>query len=152
MEVRERRYSEAADHWDIYQAVEEEWLRQRCKLVIRQAPAVAEAALLDLELAVGQLQLRAMEFRYALGMRRPRLRIGMWEMIGVQITDSERWRLRSVSGMFRQLERNVEDALAALVRSPDYVELRRRQAHTWKTPEGQSLYRSYWSSLERLRK
>jgi hypothetical protein len=73
-------YGSALDQvaWRAYEAVEESWIRDRHALLVEQCPECAEAADIDLELKLAELQRRALQFQYV-SKHNPRLlQGGMW--------------------------------------------------------------------------
>jgi hypothetical protein len=136
--------------WRAYEAVEEAWIRDRHALLVEQCPESVDAAALDLELKLAELQRRALQFQY-LNKHNPRaLRGGMWQLAWIPLSDAELARIAGSSLAYRKQDEKVHQLTAALRQHERYEDFRRAQTRLWKTPEYHSVHRRYSGRLQEL--
>jgi hypothetical protein len=136
--------------WRAYEAVEEAWIRDRHALLLAQCPDCADAADLDLELKLAELQRRALQFEY-LSKHNPRqLRGGMWQLAWIPLKDAELARLATTMPAYRKQDEKVRRLTETLRHHEQYDEFHRAQTRLWKTPEYRSVHRRYSGRLQEL--
>jgi hypothetical protein len=145
-------YCSALDQgaWRAYEAVEEAWIRDRHALLVEQCPDCSDAAALDLELKLAELQRRALQFAY-LSKHNPRqLRGGMWQLSWIPLTDAELTRMAAADPAYRRQDEKVRKLTEALRQHEQYNDFHRAQTRLWKTPEYHSVHRRYSGRLQEL--
>lgn len=145
-------YCAALDHaaWRAYEAVEEAWIRDRHALLVEQCPDCSDAAALDLELKLAELQRRAMQFEY-LSKHNPRqLQGGMWQLTSIPLSDVELARVAAASPAYRKLDAQVRKLAEALRQHAQYEDFHRAQTRLWKTPDYHAVHRRYSGRLQEL--
>src|SRR4051794_27837726 len=75
--------------WRAYSAVEETWIRDRHALLVRQCAVCSEAAALDLELKLRELQRRSLQFSYLTRHRPEQLRGGIWQLCWLSLSPAD---------------------------------------------------------------
>jgi hypothetical protein len=136
--------------WRSFEAVEEAWIRDRHALLLDQCPECTEAAAIDLDLKLAELQRRGLQFQY-LARHSPReLRGGMWQLSWLPMSANEISKMMASTPAYRQQEEKIRRLADELRKSPDYVEFRRAQMRLWKTPEYRSVHRRYSGRLQEL--
>lgn len=145
-------YCSALDRsaWRAYEAVEEAWIRDRHALLVEQCPDCADAAAIDLELKLAELQRRALQFEYV-SKHNPRLlQGGMWQLASIPLSDAELGKMASASAMYRKQDALVRRLSDTLRQHPDYDNFHRAQTRLWKTPDYHSVHRKYSGRLQEL--
>jgi hypothetical protein len=136
--------------WRSYEAVEEAWIRDRHALLIEQCPECCDAAGIDLELKLAELQRRGLQFQYLAKHNPQQLRGGMWQLSWLPLSASDTSKMLLSSPAYRQQEEKIRRLGEELRESPDYEEFRRAQMRLWKTPEYRSVHRRYSGRLQEL--
>jgi hypothetical protein len=136
--------------WRAFEAVEEGWIRDRYALLLEQCPDCADAASLDMELKLAELQRRALQFQY-LSKHNPRqLRGGMWQLAWIPLSDAELARMAATIPAYRKQDETVRRLTEALRQHEQYEDFHRAQTRLWKTPEYHSVHRRYSGRLQEL--
>lgn len=136
--------------WRAYEAVEEQWIRDRHALIVAQAPGAAGAARVDLELKLAELQRRALEFKHLLRSNPRQLRGGVWQLSWLPLSDQERESLQSNDAAYRRQDDQIRRLVASLRRHAEYERLRQAQMRLWKTPEYKEIHRKYSGRVQEL--
>jgi hypothetical protein len=145
-------YTSPLNHgaWRAYEAVEEAWIRDRHALLLEQYPECAEAAAIDLELKLAELQRRGLQFDYLARTNPQQLRGGMWQLSWLPLADSEKSEAAAQSAAYRKQEARIRLLTSELRKHPSYESFHRSQTRLWKTPEYRSLHRRYSGRLQEL--
>ena len=136
--------------WRAYEAVEEEWIRDRHLLVVSQAPDAAAAAQVDLDLKLAELHRRALEFKYLLRHNPRQLRGGVWQLSWLPLSDLDREALQMNEAAYRRQDEQIRRLAASLRKHPEYERLRQAQMRLWKTPEYKEIHRKYSGRVQEL--
>jgi hypothetical protein len=136
--------------WTAYEAVEEAWIRDRHELLVEQAPACVQAARIDLELKLADLQRRGMQFRHILSHDPNLLRGGIWQFTALPLSEDDSLGLMGSSPEYRKVSDRVRQLGEALRRHPHYDVLRRAQIRLWKTPQYRDAHRRYTGRMQEL--
>jgi hypothetical protein len=136
--------------WTAYEAVEEAWIRDRHELLLEQAPACVQAARIDLELRLADLQRRGMQFRQMLNRDPTLLRGGIWQLTALPVSDDDNLEMMGASQDYRRQCDRVRQLGEALRRHPQYDVLRRAQVRLWKTPQYREAHRRYTGRMQEL--
>jgi hypothetical protein len=139
-----------ATAWTAYEAVEEAWIRDRHELLVEQAPGCVQAARLDLEMKLADLQRRGLQFRQLLSRDPGVLRGGIWQFTSLPVSDEQNEQMRGSSQEYRKQCDRVKQLGEALRQHPDYDELRRAQVRLWKTPQYRDAHRRYTGRMQEL--
>ena len=137
--------------WRAYEAVEEAWIRDRFELLIQHAPAALNAARVDLELKLADLQRRGTQFRHLLANSPALLRGGVWQLTALPISETENAALNRVPEYRKQTDR-IRQMTDALRSHPQYEMLRRAQIRLWKTPQYREIHRKYMGRMQDLQR
>jgi hypothetical protein len=136
--------------WRAYQAVEEAWIRDRHALLVEQCPECSDAAEIDLELKLAELQRRALQFQY-LSKNNPRLlQGGMWQLTWIPLTDAELGRMAATEPAYRKQDDKIKRLNDLLRSHGEYAAFHRAQTRLWKTPAYHSVHRRYSGRLQEL--
>ena len=138
------------DAWRAYQAVEEEWIRERHALLVDQCPECPDAAAIDLELKIAELHRRELEFQYLSKNNPQQLRGTMWQLSWLPLSDVELAKMMSANPAYRRQEERVRRLSQDLKGHAEYDDFRRAQTRLWKTPEYRSVHRRYSGRLQEL--
>lgn len=136
--------------WRAYEAVEEAWIRDRHGVLVDQCPECPEAASIDLELKLAELQRRGMQFQYLSRYKPQQLRGGMWQLSWLPLTEAELTKLAATNLAYRKQDEKVRRLTEELREHPEYEDFRRAQMRLWKTPEYYSVHRRYTGRLQEL--
>jgi hypothetical protein len=136
--------------WRAYEAVEEAWIRDRHALLLSQCPECGEAAGLDLELKLAELQRRALQFQYLSRHNPVQLRVGMWQLAWLELSTEDIGRLAASNPQFRRLDDKIRRLTEELRKHSESEPFRRAQIRLWKTPEYRSVHRRYSGRLHEL--
>jgi hypothetical protein len=139
-----------ATAWTAYEAVEDAWIRDRYDLLLQQAPMAAQAARLDLDLKLADLQRRAMQFRQILGRDQHLLRGGIWQLTSLPVTEEDNAGLMSANPEYRRHCERVRQLSETLRKHPQYEMLHRAQVRLWKTPQYRDAHRRYMGRMQEL--
>jgi hypothetical protein len=139
-----------ATAWTAYEAVEDQWIRDRHELLLEQAPMVAQAARLDLTLKLADLERRAMQFRQILGRDPNFLRGGIWQLTSLPVSDEDNTELMNANPEYRKRCERVRQLGEILRKHPQYETLRRAQVRLWKTPQYRDAHRRYTGRMQEL--
>jgi hypothetical protein len=138
--------------WRAYESVEESWIRGRHELLVRQSPAAAAAAQIDLELKLAELQRRALQFKHLLKSNPKQLRGGVWQLSWLPFTNREKTQLESSDAAYRRQERKIRQLSKTLREHGDYQAFRHAQTRLWKTPEYKEIHRKYSGRMQDLQR
>jgi hypothetical protein len=138
--------------WRAYESVEEAWIRDRHDLLVKHSPAAIDAAEIDLNLKLAELQRRAMQFRYLLKRNPQQLRGGVWQLSWLPLSEREKAELESSDAAYRRQERKIRQLSHALREHGDYNAFRQAQTRLWKTPEYKEIHRRYSGRMQDLQK
>jgi len=138
--------------WRSYESVEETWIRDRHALLIKQSPQVEEAANLDLDLKIAELQRRAIQFRHLLKRKPRQLRGGVWQLSWLPVSEKEQRELEASDANYKRQERKVRELADSLRKRADYQTFRNAQMQLWKTPEYKAIHRKYSEAMLELHK
>jgi hypothetical protein len=136
--------------WTAYEAVEEAWIRDRHELLLEQAPACVQAARIDLEFKLADLQRRGMQFRHIQSRDPNLLRGGIWQLTALPVSEEDDREILSSSPDYRKQYDRVRQLGEALRRHPQYEILRRAQVRLWKTPQYRDAHRRYTGRMQEL--
>jgi hypothetical protein len=135
--------------WRAYEGVEEQWIRDRHELLVREAPAAAGAAALDLEVRLADLHKRALEFRHLLAHDQQSLRGGIWQMASLSLPPVTQKELLSNQEYRKQSDR-LRALTDALRKHSQYGLLQHAQMRLWKTPQYREIHRRYTGRMQEL--
>jgi hypothetical protein len=138
--------------WRAYESVEEAWIRDRHSLLIKYSPVAAEAAEIDLELKLAELQRRAIQFQYLLKRNPQQLRGGVWQLSWLPLSEQEKAGLEVSNAAYRRQERKIRQLSHALREHGDYNLFRQAQTRLWKTPDYKEIHRKYSGRMHDLQK
>jgi hypothetical protein len=136
--------------WRAYEAVEEAWIRDRFELVIQHAPAALNAARVDLELKLVDLQRRGIQYRHLLATNPSALRGGVWQLTELSSSEAETSALSKTLPEYRKHTERIRQMTVALRSHPQYEILRRAQIRLWKTPQYREIHRKYMGRMQEL--
>jgi hypothetical protein len=136
--------------WRAYQAVEEAWIRDRYALVVEQCPECADAAALDLEVKLAELQRREIQFHYLSRHNPQQLRGGMWQLSWLPVSEFDVSRMFADNPAYKRVEQKIRRLNEELRKSAQYEDFHRAQTRLWKTPEYRSIHRRYSGRLQDL--
>lgn len=138
--------------WQAYEAVEEAWIRDRYQLLIQHAPAALNAARIDLELKLADLNRRALQFRHLISSAPALLRGGVWQLTSLPVSDAENTEMLSKVPEYRKQTERIRQMSVALRSHPQYEIFRRAQVRLWKTPQYREIHRKYTGKMQELQR
>lgn len=141
-----------ASSWRAYESVEEAWIRDRHLLLIKQNPAVAAVAQIDLELKLAELHRRGIQFRHLLKSSPSQLRGGVWQLSWLPVTEKDSAEMLSADASYRRQDARIRELSEKLRNHPDHQLLRYAQTHSWKTIEYKEIHRRYSGRMQELNK
>lgn len=135
--------------WRAYESIEEAWIRDRHLLLVKQTPAAAAIAKIDLELKLAELRRRGAQFKHLLRCNPRQLRGGIWQLSFLPFNQVEEGELQSDSN-YHRLQERVRSLAHAVQEHPDNRLLRQAQTHLWKTPEYREIHQRYSGRMQEL--
>jgi hypothetical protein len=136
--------------WQSFEAVEEGWIRDRYELLTRNAPGAIDAARIDLQLHLAELNRRAIQFRHLLSCNPAAVRGSVWQLAELSVSDSENAEMLSKLPEYRKELDRIKQLSEALRAHPQYDDLRRAQVRLWKTPQYREIHRKYMGKMQEL--
>jgi hypothetical protein len=138
-----------ATAWKAYEAVEEAWIHERHGMLVQQAPAALNAARLDLEVRLLELQRKALQFRHIQKCDPGLVGGAIWRLTSMSVPHAEQSHLET-SAEYRRLDERIRQLDTALTGHLQYSILKRAQARLWKTPQYRDAHRRYTGRLQEL--
>jgi hypothetical protein len=138
--------------WRAYETVEESWIRDRHQLIVQLAPAAVNAARLDLELRLADLNKRAIQFRHLLSCDPTLLRGGVWQMTALPVSEAEHSDMLAKLPEYRHETERIRHMTDALHSHPQYDTLRRTLIRLWKAPQYREIHRKYMGRMQELQR
>lgn len=138
--------------WQAFEAVEASWIRERHRLLLLHAPGVAQAAELELDLRLTDLERRRRQFTHLQRRKSQLIGGGIWQLTSFSLPQTEHTALLGSDPAYRMLDGKVRRLTETLRQHPGHDEFRAAQTHLWKTPLYREQHRRYLQRMQHLQK